>query len=996
MLVGLLLAAAAEMLAQGNPTPSKDTKDTQSGTTETSSSGQIDASQLVGLPLNGRSYSQLATLQAGVSDPTTANTSRGTSGGGLTVSGGRSTSNVFLLDGTNIMNTDNRVPQSAAGVQLGSDAALQVQVFGTSSPAEYGRGSGGVLNSITRSGTPEFHATFFEFLRNSKLDARDFFDPGPEPTPFKRNQFGFTLMGPVVKGRTFFMGSFEGLRDRLSGTDASFFPDDLTRLGIIADKDGNRLREVTINPKVQPYLKLYPIANGQRLGGGAGENRDVFNLPTNENFFTIRIDHQISQRDSLFARYTFDDANSVASGTSFLFSILNQTRQQYVTLVYSHIFSTRTVNSFRFGYTRPVDRAESVSAITIPRSLFFVPEAPQFGQISVSGLTTLGPQVTLPQANVMNTFQFADDFLIQKGRHGLKFGFEAQRYRWDVFSDWQKGAVWTFNSLESFLQGGLEGTTVEVALPESDSSKAYRQTLLGFYLQYTYSVRRDLQLDLGLRHEFTTLLHDKEGRDAYLPDPLRDTTVQEGSFMEKNPSLRNLSPRLGLSWSPFGNRSLAVRAGFGIYYDPFIEYLVDKRKNSAPFYKRAVRTNFNAASQDLFPNPIRAVAGIPEETGFENDRFHVDVFDYRNTTTPMVLRYNFSVQQELPGGWRTDISYVGTRGNHLFRSFEGNLFPIPEVRADGSLFFPADCNAKDLEAKYRNPSFCRSGAGPMNPAFETISITSSDAQSFYNSLRISANKRIGQGLSLQASYTYSKSVDDASASSGSTEQYGWARTLERGLSNFDIRQRLVVNYFYSLPFGSGQRWGNSGVLSHLVGGWRVGGIVSLRKGTPFSPGLKVITPGFLLAAKRPNLLLGQDKNPISGSTAGCGEMRKDGTLEIPAGQKLGTRELYLAPCVYEVTPAGTLGNAGRNTVIGPSVVSMDVSLQRDFVIDSKRRLQFRAEVFNLPNHTNFSPLTASSATVFRGKSGSRNSTAALNIHTATTPRQIQFALRLSF
>ncbi|MBI1956359.1 MAG: TonB-dependent receptor [Acidobacteria bacterium] len=567
----------------------------------------------------------------------------------------------------------------------------------------------------------------------------------------------------------------------------------------------------------------------------------------------------------------------------------------------------------------------------------------------------------------------------------MKFGFEAQRYRWDVFSNWHQGAVWTFTSIENFLQGGPEGTTVEVALPGSDNRKAYRQTLLGSYLQDTYNLRQGLQLDLGLRYEWTTLIHDKEGRDAYLPDPLLDTTVAVGSFLEKNPSLRNFSPRVGLSWSPSGIRSLVVRAGFGIYYDQLVEYVVDKRKNSAPFYQRAVRTNFDA-SQGIFPDPIKAVAGIP---------FHVDVFDDRNTTTPMVLRYNFSVQQELPGGWRTDVSYVGTRGNHLYRSFEANQFPLPEIRSDGTLFFPAQCN--QLKPPQPNPTaLCRTYAGPINRVFQTISYTTADAQSFYNSLRISANKRIGQGVSVQASYTYSKSIDDASSNSDSAEQYGWTRTLERGLSSFDIRQRFVVNYFYNLPFGGGQRWGTSGVLSHLLGGWRVGGIVSLRKGTPFSPDLKIKTPGFLLAARRPNLLPGQDKNPITGFTAGCGEKRADGTLEIPAGQKLGTRELYFDPCVYAVPPLGTLGTAGRNTIIGPSVFTMDVSLQRNFAIDSKRGLQFRVEFFNVPNHTNFRAPTGTASVIFRGTSGNRNSTAAINIHSATTARQIQFALRLSF
>ncbi|MCH8269523.1 MAG: carboxypeptidase regulatory-like domain-containing protein, partial [Acidobacteria bacterium] len=301
-----------------------DQDDQNAGELETSSaavSNWIDESQLVGLPLNGRSYSQLATLQAGVSDTSGASGARGVGGGGLTVAGGRSTSNTFLLDGTNIMNADNRVPRSAAGVQLGSDAVLQVQVFSSNYGAEYGRGSGGVMNSITRSGTPELHGTFFEFLRNSKLDAKNFFDPDGEPIPpFKRNQFGFMLTGPVWKDRTFFMASFEGLRDRLTETDTSFFPDELARNGIITDKNGAVLEEIEVNPSVIPYLALYPIPNAGSVGGGKGIHKAPRFLPTNEIFFTVRIDHKISDQDSLFGRYTFDDATSVTSGgPTFLF-----------------------------------------------------------------------------------------------------------------------------------------------------------------------------------------------------------------------------------------------------------------------------------------------------------------------------------------------------------------------------------------------------------------------------------------------------------------------------------------------------------------------------------------------------------------------------------------------------------------------------------------------------------------------------------------------------
>ncbi len=264
----------------------------------------IREDQLVGLPLNGRSYSNLATLQTGVSDSSGANAQRGVGGGNLSVAGGRSTSNIYLMDGTNIQNAGNSAPRSAAGVQLGSDAVLQVQVYGTTYSAEYGRGSGGVLNSITRSGTDEFHGTLFEFFRNSKLDAQNFFDGGEKP-PFKRNQFGGLISGPLVRGKTYIMGSYEAMRDRLTDTDISFAPTTEARTtGILRDCDfPGDVDEISIHPSMAPYLALYTPNNGAVRGCGVGETVGNGFQPVDEDFFVVRVDHQLTERDSSFLRY---------------------------------------------------------------------------------------------------------------------------------------------------------------------------------------------------------------------------------------------------------------------------------------------------------------------------------------------------------------------------------------------------------------------------------------------------------------------------------------------------------------------------------------------------------------------------------------------------------------------------------------------------------------------------------------------------------------------
>ena len=949
---------------------------------------QISEIQLSGLPLNGRSYSQLATLQAGVADPSGGSASRGGGSGSLTVVGGRSTSNTFLLDGTNIMDAQNRVPRSAAGVQLGSDAVLQVEVLSSQYGPEYGRTSGGVINSITRSGTPQFHGTLFEYFRNSNLDAKNFFDPGAEPTPFKRNQFGATLTGPVWKDRTFFMTSYEGLRDRLTETNVNFFPDALARQGILTDCNGNILEEIKIrnpqtgeeetgvHPQVKPYLDFYPLPDSDCRGGGIAEKAGPQFQPTSENFFTVRLDHKISDRDSLFVRYTFDDATSQSGQDNFLWTQLTESRQQYVTLVASHILDPRRLISFRLGYTRPTANSDDVELLEIPRSLFFVPDAPHFGQISIPAMTPLGSFPVQPGVNVTNTFQFSSDVILQSGLHSLRLGGEVHRYRWDSDSQFMRSGQWRFNSLESFLEGGPQGTNLEVSLPGGSNARKFRQTLMGLYLQDQYRVTARLQLTLGLRYELTTLIREKDGEIAYLTDPLHDNDIQTGRALDHNPSLWSLAPRFGWRWAPFSARRTVFQGGFGLYYDQIIGYTVVQRKNTSPFLNTVTNPNFDATT--TFPDAVAAATspgGRPPQ---------VHMMDYFNMKTPRVLRYNFSIQQPFTDQWDLQAAYVGARGIHLLRRYEINLFPEPVTLPDGSLFFPDDCTER-IRLGLEPSSYCRPGAGPLNPARGTVALLASDANSFYNSMQLSLNGQFGRGVSMQARYTYSKSVDDASSGpNGGSSQFGFLRTLERALSDFDIRHRLAVNYFWTPPFGQG----SSGVRAAMLGGWRLGGIISYRTGVPTTIAANVRTPGYLFAAERPNLVPGRSNNPTEGVTEGC--------AGVEAGRKLGTTDLYYDPCAFALPTPGTLGNLGRNTVIAPSVFNADVSLQKEFSIDSEKRLQFRAEIFNLLNHPNFGGNQGNTAVVFSGSSGRRSSSAGRLSQSATTARQLQFALRLSF
>ncbi len=536
------------------------------------------------------------------------------------------------------------------------------------------------------------------------------------------------------------------------------------------------------------------------MGGGFSNLIETAFLPTSESFFAVRVDHQITDRDSLFVRYSFDDASSTQSGGTSLFGTKVASRQQYATLVVSHIFSPRLLTALRFGYTRPVSAGESVSSLPpIPRSLYFVPDAPQFGQIAVGGGAAFGPPVNSPSADIMNSFQFSGDVLAQREGHGMKLGVDIHRYRWDVFSNSNKGAAWSFSSVDNFLEGGSEGTSLTVALPGSDNRKAYRQTLVGLYGQDEYRVRPNFHLSFGLRYEFTTLLHDRYGRDSFLADIVRDSQMGVGTVLKNNPSIRNFSPRFGLTWSPTGSGGPVIRSGFGIYYDQLLAYAMDNQKSAAPFYQVAVRTNFNSSCAGrnptcTFPDAIAAA------TSAGSLPVQAQTLDYQNMKSPTVLRYDFAIQQRLPKDSNVQIAFVGARGNHLLRTYEANLFPVPIVLSDGSLCFPPDAALNPVV----NPSclpVSSERAGPVNPAFRGgISLLSSDAQSFYNSFLLTADTRPNRALTLRFNYTYSKSIDDASSYGPNANfQYGLQRSLERGLSDYDIRHRISINYFYSIP-----------------------------------------------------------------------------------------------------------------------------------------------------------------------------------------------------
>ncbi len=907
-------------------------------------SGLVTKEEIRDLPLNGRSFQQLALLQTGVSaalaagnDPVGGRTPK------ITINGARPEQNNFLLDGTDINNVYNKTPGSVAGVLLGVEAILEFQVLTNAYSAEFGRSAGGVINAVTRSGQNRFTGSLFHFHRNSAFDAKNFFDPPSAKIPaFKRNQFGGVIGGPIRKDKTHFFAAYESLIERLGVTGVAAVPDANARQGILPGRP-----PVVLHPAIPAYLQtLFPLPNGRNLGGGAAEYLFSLSQPTNEHFVQGRIDHQLSDRDKLWGRYTFDGGNvdrQPFNKPPVAFT-KERSRNQYLSLEYQHSFASGALNTAQFGFNRSVQEADNQRTASIPANLSFVPGEP-FGYINISGLVVeLGGDFRLPRLDRLNNFQWSDTFFLTRGAHALKFGAMGQRLQFNQNTVSQRGGVLNFANLEQFLQG--RAISADVALPGLvDPVRGYRQSLFGFFIQDDYKLRSNLTFNLGLRYEFITIPTEVNGKISNLRN-VSDSKVTVGNPWHNNPSLKNFAPRIGIAWDPWGNGKTAVRAGFGIFYDEILpKYYFFSGSLNPPFTTRTSIPN------PPFPNivanfdPNRPIAAQLQTVNFD-------------LQTPYIMQYNLSIQRQLPGNLDVTLAYAGSRGNHLIRLGDANL--APESIVNG--------------VKTYNPV-----AGRRNPNFTGIWQRVTDGQSFYNSAQVSVIKRYSSGFRAQLSYTFSRTVDDSSGINsqdfGNNVQYvldWYDRTIDRGLSAFHVKHNLTFNWTYDLPFGKNLQ----GIAGALVKGWQLNNITAIRSGVPFTVRLGFNRSGNLnttsfSAHERPNLKPGASSNPI-----------------------LGGPDRYFDVSAFELPAPNTRGTLGRNTLIGPGLVSVDASVGKSFALGESRSLVFRAEVFNLPNHPNFA--VPSGLIAFTNAQGAIAPTAGRITSTVTTSRQIQLGLKLTF
>jgi hypothetical protein len=900
------------------------------------------------LPLNGRDWTQLATLEPGaipVRAQLPVGSARGNRGFGTQVSilGNRPFQNSYRMDGIIQNDYANSTPSSVLGLTFGVDAIEEFSVLTSGYNATYGLVSGGVINAITRSGTNNFHGDIYEFLRNDALDARNFFDEAVTP-PFRRNQFGASAGGPIAKNRTFIFADYEGLRQSTSTTEIDTVPSAAARAGQLASG------QVVVSPAVTPFLPLWPLPNSGLLGkSDTGLYTFVSRSTMTEDFGTIRLDHNILHSDTISGTYMLDSSSRTSPDTLNVIRVSDKTRRQTGSVEEVHIFSSQWLNTFRLGINRVEADVLSTSPGANPlgtaTSLGAWPgkAAPQ---ISVPGIATftggLGGQAF--SLYYFTTYQLYNDVAIQNGIHSLKFGFSTMRFDDNLLITGRPTGEFDFNSLSDFLTNNPSIFFSDIPGPSAAGMRGLRQSVFGAYTQDDIRLRSNLTVNLGLRFEPTSVPAEAHDRIATLHSPFsQNITVGQPYF--SNPTLHNFAPRIGIAWDPFSEGTTAVRASFGIYDVLPLVYQYNLLQGyAAPFFLFATINNPPSGSfptgapQILTSNPLRLRTSAIQS----------------NPPRDYVMQWNFSIQRSVTPNLTATIAYAGSRGVHMIFIANDANFVLPTLTPQGYLF--------PINGTVSNPKF-----GEIRSQF--WSGNSSD-----NALLVKVQKKMSRGVQITGSFTWAKSIDISSSdiSAGS-----YANTvnslyidpkLNRGLSDFNIGRDLVISGLWNIP-------GPASKFAGALKGWEFTAIFAASDGIPFTP-----------------LIAG---DPL--------DLKNDVPYDVPdrvispfcSGLiNPGNPNHYInTDCYSFPQPKNLLGNSGRNSLIGPGLVNLDLSLIKNIqlrAIPGAMNLQFRAEVFNVANRANF----GLPANQLFNADGSPVASAGLITSTITTSRQLQLGLKL--
>ncbi len=983
---------------------------------ETGSLGQVIRNEAIeSLPLNGRSFVSLAGLASGVALPAGSMFPR--------INGGRPRTNEYLYDGISVLQPE---PGTVAFFPV-IDAIQEFKIETNSPEAQFGRFNGGVVNLSTKSGTNNFHGSLFEFFRNEALNARNLFAPSSSSKPlFRRNQFGAVIGGPIRKDQTFFFGDYQGTRQEIGRVSISTVPSLLQRQGIFTEPVGgvvpkiydpattqslpsggfsrqqfadNRIPADRIDPVALLLLQRYPLPTSS---GTANNFVRVGNDHTTQDQFDGRIDHTISDRDRIYGRYSFardftspvpplpDGSGNISSGTA----ADTLTNGQSIAVTFLHSFSPTLANEFRFGYTRRSIASAALLLGDTPSRVLKLPGIPENGEFRnelptfvISGYQQLGPPANADSRSRTDVTEIVDQVSKQSGRHSIKAGLDFRWERMDIlqppspagqfqfsslFSD-LPGTAGTGFSLASFLLGQVQTFSIDL----QEKTIRPRAHIQEYFIQDDWKTTRRLTINAGLRWtlNFPSTEAENQGAVFNLETQKLDYLGENGfSRSSRKLHMHDFGPRLGLAYR-LGENTV-IRAAYGLVWIEQAGITTPFTNPQFPFLQSVSQKsldNINPAFVLSSGPSVSAVAPTPD-AGLGQGVFTVD----RSLGSGYAQQWNLFVQRELAKNWVLEIGYSGSKITHL---------GIPETNID-QLSVEQLAAGVGLLKKVPNPYF---GIIPRSsslgdptisqaqllkpyPRFTAVSFFRNNVgNSNYHALQARFEKRFSRGFSFLASYTFSKLIDEASSVFSSSIFTGPAanypvadsynRRLERDVSSGDIPHDFDLSYRYDLPLGPGHRFGFSGVLGKIVGGWEVAGLVSVQSGLP------------LAVTQATNL----------NSFAGFGTQRpnRTGIAELPKSMRTTAR--YFNTAAFSAAPQFTLGSSSRNPVRAPGFRGCDLALIKNSALNERLNLEFRTEIFNL---TNTPPLNAPNVVLGTPGFGS--------ITSAGDPRVIQFAMKLHF
>ena len=931
-------------------------------TTQAATGSVIPNRFIVSLPLNGRNFLDLSLLVPGAAPSAVGSPGSERGRFAFQTNGARESANSFLYDGVYaidpILNSFSFAPPV--------DAVREFRIQTSNSEAGLGRNSGGQISVAIKQGTNELHGTAYEFFRNDRFDARNFFSQPNDPVPtLRRHQFGASLGGPVARNSTFFFANFEGLRETRAQTRTTNVPSEAERQGDFSASAGNtpinfftqqpfpNARLPYAHPIGQAVVGLYPEPNRATAG------QNFVAAPEGDNStnkFDIRLDRRIGADGQLAGRYSFADSDVHEPYAAQQFSsvpgygnLLDQ-RGQNAMVSHTETFSSQWVNEARFGYNRIGNRTLHENSGTSLNSTLGLPDLATreldlgLSFFQVTGFSSLGGEFNNPQVSTVHTWQFSDTLSYSRGGHLLQFGFEQRGIRQDGFRNvlargnlYFTDRAYTQNALADLLFG-LPSYTLGA---RSEGLQAARTGATSAFATGTLRMSRALTLTLGLRYENNQPAFDAEDA-ASIFDPNSRQIVQLGQggvpragFYRDN---NNFAPRISIALRPPATDRLVIRAGWGVYHN-FSDlaagqgiYFNPPFFNSMLFFP-SLQTQLTIAE----PWPEGQAAPLPPS---------VTTYD-QHLRTSYAQQWNFTVQSEPFKDTVLSIGYSGTRGTKLI-------------------------GARDINQAHPSPA--QPNYRPL-PTFSDINLIASGFDSVYHSLQAQFQCRLQSGLTGLFSYTWAKSLDNASnffASAGDANYPQDSNNIagERARSSFDVPHRFTGSFVYQLPFGPGKALGSSwtGPAARLLGGWQLNGIVTLQSGQPYT----VALPGEL------------DNSNTGRSSYGFGAGDRPNVVSDP-NLSSPDPQLWFDPGAFSLPAFGSFGNAGRNIIGGPGLANVDFSVLKDIQVSEAATLQLRAELFNMLNTPNFL-----NPNIFFGTPGFGR------VLAARDGREVQFGVKLIF